>query len=197
MLLQDNRKLVVKHVAWSCRNIGYALWRCYFYRAFKFLQTGGQLTRLCTLTETPLGLESFEVIAGPPAAGAIFDSSGISAFASWKSAIWTMAHHLGGLYQTFLLLVDYFWCFLFENFKSNDPSKRTFIRVQKRLAWLGVVVEDELWMQWLQTLASLLRTRDGTIARQGFVYVYVSMHIYIYTHISFYRNLCKKEEGFH
>lgn len=51
---QDNQKWVVKHVTWSCRNIGYALWRCYFDRALKFLQTGGQLTRLCTLTETPL-----------------------------------------------------------------------------------------------------------------------------------------------
>lgn len=34
--------------------MGYALWRCYFYGALKFLQTGGQLTRLCTRTETPL-----------------------------------------------------------------------------------------------------------------------------------------------
>ena len=33
--------------------MGYALWRCYFYGALKFLQTGGQLTRLCTRTETP------------------------------------------------------------------------------------------------------------------------------------------------
>ena len=47
-------------------------------------------------------------------------------------------------------------------------------------------------MQWSQTLAGLLRIGDGTI---GFVYVYVSIYIYI----SFYRNLlsCKKEEGFH
>lgn len=106
------------------------------------------------------------------------------AFASWTSAIWTAAHHLGGLYQAFLLLVDYFWCFLFGNFKSNDPSKRTFIRVQKRLAWSGVVVEDELWMQWSQTLAGLLRTGDGTIARQGFVYVIICKYMYIYIYTS-------------
>ena len=28
-------------------------------------------------------------------------------------------------------------------------------------------------MQWSQTLAGLLRTGDGTIARQGFVYVII------------------------
>ena len=52
-------------------------------------------------------------------------------------------------------------------------------------------------MQWSQTLAGVLRTGDGTIARQGFVYVIIYVYIYIY--ISFYRNLlsCKKEEGFH
>ena len=162
MLPQDNQKWVVKHVTWSCRNIGYALWRCYFDRALKFLQTGGQLTRLCTLTETPL-VSVWKVLRWlldlQQQVRFLIPQSEISpAFASWTSAIWTAAHHLGGLYQAFLLLVDYFWCFLSGNFKSNDPSKRTFIRVQKRLAWLGVVVEDELWMQWSQTLAGLRRT---------------------------------------
>ena len=40
---------------------------------------------------------------------------------------------------------------------------------------MRVVVEDELGMQWSQTLAGLLRIGDGTI---GFVYVYVSIYIY-------------------